>query len=143
MKVAYVVSRFPHVSETFIVRELDAVSGAGVEVELLSLFPAVSDTVHPAAAKWLPRLRRGRISIGVAACGWWLLRRPLRLLSSSLIVCGAYGRRPALALRALTTLVIACRARPRSTGRPRRPCPRPLRDLPGARGLAVPAPRWR
>jgi glycosyltransferase involved in cell wall biosynthesis len=108
MRVAYVVSRFPHVSETFIVRELDAVSDAGLDVELLSLFPAVSETVHPAAARWVPRLRRGRVSTGLAAFGWWLLRRPLRLLSSSLIVCAAYARRPALAVRALVTVVVAC-----------------------------------
>lgn len=102
------VSRFPHVSETFIVRELDGVMEAGgIEIELFSLFPAVSTTVHPAAQPWVARLRRGRPLQGVAALGWWLARRPLRLLSTLALICHGHRRRPALAVRALATLVVA------------------------------------
>jgi glycosyltransferase involved in cell wall biosynthesis len=108
MKVAYLVSRFPHVSETFIVRELNAVRAAGIEVELLSLFAPVDPTVHASAAPWLPKLHRGRCGRGLAAFGWWLLRRPLRLLGAIATVCRAHIRRPSLALRALATMVIAC-----------------------------------
>lgn len=108
MKVAYVVSRFPHVSETFIVRELNAVSAAGIEVELFSLFAAVDPTVHASAAPWLPKLHRGRPGAGIKAVCWWLLRRPLRLLGAIATVCRAYARRPDLAMRALATLAIAC-----------------------------------
>lgn len=109
MRVAYVVSRFPHVSETFIVRELDGVSEAGgVEIELFSLFPAVSATVHPAARRWMARLRRGDGRRGVAAVGWWLVRRPLRLVSTVALIGGGHLRRPALAVRALATVVVAC-----------------------------------
>jgi glycosyltransferase involved in cell wall biosynthesis len=108
MKVAYVVSRFPHVSETFIVRELNAVSAAGIEVELFSLFAPVDPTVHASAAPWLPKLHRGRPGAGLKAVCWWLLRHPLRLLGATATVCRAYGRRPGLALRALATVVIAC-----------------------------------
>ncbi len=57
MRIGYIVSRFPHLSETFIVRELDAVSGSGVEIELFSLFPALDSRVHPAARPWTERLR--------------------------------------------------------------------------------------
>ena len=110
MRVAYVVSRFPHVSETFIVRELDAVSATGeVEIELLSLFPAVAETVHPAAEPWVPRLQRATVGGGLAAVVWWLFRRPLRLASSAAVVVRAYARRPRLALRAIASVVIACR----------------------------------
>ena len=77
MRVAYVVSRFPHVSETFIVRELDAVSAAGeVEIELFSLFPAVAETVHPAAQPWVRRLQRATVGGGLAALVWWLVSSP-------------------------------------------------------------------
>jgi colanic acid/amylovoran biosynthesis glycosyltransferase len=107
-KVAYIVSRFPHVSETFIVRELNAVSAAGIEIELFSLFAPVDPTVHSSAAAWIPNLHSGRLARGLAAFGWWMLRRPLRLLASGASVCAAYARRPDLALRALATLVIAC-----------------------------------
>ncbi len=107
--MAYLVSRFPHVSETFIVRELDGVIAAGgVQIDLLSLFPPVDATVHPAATKWVAPLRRGERLRGLAALFWWLTRRPLRLVSSIAVVCRAYCRRPALTLRALATLVIAC-----------------------------------
>jgi len=109
VRVAYVVSRFPHASETFIVRELDAVIAAGgVEIELFSLFPAVDATVHPAAAPWVERLRRGNVRRGLAGVVWCLARRPGVLVSSFALVCHAYRRRPALGVRALATLVIAC-----------------------------------
>lgn len=108
MRVAYVVSRFPHVSETFIVRELDAVSAAGVEIELLSLFAPGSATVHPAAEPWMARLRRGDALDGGIGVAWWLVRRPLRLASSVAVVCASFRRRPDLAVRALATLIIAC-----------------------------------
>lgn len=109
MRVAYVVSRFPHVSETFIVRELDGVSEAGgMEIELYSLFPAARGTVHPAARRWMAGLRRGDGRRGVVAVGWWLARRPLRLASTIALVCAGHRRHPAVAVRALATLVIAC-----------------------------------
>jgi glycosyltransferase involved in cell wall biosynthesis len=109
MRVAYVVSRFPHVSETFIVRELNAVSAADeLEVELMSLFPAVAETVHPAAQPWVGRLRRGTFRGALAGLLWWLARRPLRLGSSAIAVVVAYARRPRVAVRALATIVIAC-----------------------------------
>lgn len=109
MRVAYVVSRFPHVSETFIVRELDGVvADGGVRIDLLSLFGVVNPTVHAAARPWIDRLQRGQLRRGVAALAWWVTRRPLRLASSVALVCHDYRRRPALAVRALVTLVVAC-----------------------------------
>ena len=108
MGVAYFVSRFPHVSETFIVREMDAVADAGVEIDLFSLFPPTGTVVHPAAERWLPALRRGRLGDGVAGLLWWLWRRPARVLSSLAAIVRGYWRRPALAARALVTFVVAC-----------------------------------
>lgn len=119
MKVAYVVSRFPHVSETFIVRELDGVSEAGgIEIELYSLFPAVSATVHSAARPWVTRLRRGEARRSVAALSWWLVRRPLRLASTTALVCVGYRHRPTLAVRALATLAVACQHARRLSAEP-------------------------
>lgn len=108
MRVGYVVSRFPHVSETFIVREIDAVAASGeVDIEILSLFPPVSETVHPIARRWLGRLHRpGPVAAGLAL-GWWLLRRPLRLLSSCVAIVAAYAHRPRLLVRALATVPLA------------------------------------
>ena len=108
VRVAYFVSRFPHVSETFIVREMDAVADAGVDVDLFSLFPPTGSVVHQAAERWLPALRQGRLGGGMAGLAWWLWRRPARVLSSLLAIARGYWRRPTLAARALVTFVIAC-----------------------------------
>jgi colanic acid/amylovoran biosynthesis glycosyltransferase len=106
MRVAYLVSRFPHVSETFIVRELTAVARQGVDVTLLSLFPPVDPTVHPAARPWLAVVHRPRPPAALAALGWWARRRPLRLAGAVLRATGGYVRRPALLVRALVTLAL-------------------------------------
>ena len=94
VSVAYFVSRFPHVSETFIVREMDAVADAGVDIDLFSLFPPTGSVVHPAAERWLPALRRGRLGGGMAGLLWWLWRRPARVLSSLAAIVRGYWRRP-------------------------------------------------
>jgi glycosyltransferase involved in cell wall biosynthesis len=108
MRIAYLVSRFPHVSETFIVRELDAVAGRpGLELELLALFPPVDATVNPRARPWLERLRRPSVGEGVAALLWWTFRRPARLAASMALVAGGYVRRPSLLARALATVPLA------------------------------------
>ena len=59
MRLAYLVSRFPVATETFILRELNAVQDElGEPVELLSLFPPETTFAHPAAEPWIPRLRQ-------------------------------------------------------------------------------------
>jgi colanic acid/amylovoran biosynthesis glycosyltransferase len=107
MRLAYIVSRFPHLSETFIVRELDAVSGFGAEIELFSLFPAIDSTVHPAARAWVTRLWRCGPFDALRGLAWWLAHRPLRTLSSVLLLVHGHARRPRTLLRALATVPIA------------------------------------
>lgn len=108
MKVAYLVSRFPHISETFIVRELDGVSEtADMELTLLSLFPATDETVHPRAVPWVARLQHPALPQAVAAVLWWLVRRPLRFLAAVARVTVAHVRNPAIAIRALATIPLA------------------------------------
>jgi glycosyltransferase involved in cell wall biosynthesis len=104
-RIAYIVSRFPHVSETFIVRELDALDANPVlELELLSLFPPLDPIVHPRARRWLPRLRRPTARAAAGGTAWWLRRRPARLAVSVGLVIRGYARRPALLARALATV---------------------------------------
>ena len=110
MVVAYVVSRFPEVTQTWMLRELEHVaSSPGLECELLSLFPPMkrTATVHPAAESWLPRLERPRPGRALLATLWWLRRSPGRLLRSLAVVIAGYCRRPALLVRALLTVPIA------------------------------------
>ncbi|HUR84047.1 MAG TPA: glycosyltransferase [Solirubrobacteraceae bacterium] len=108
MKVAYFVSRFPHCSETFIVRELDAVSARpGVDIELFALFSARGATAHPAARPWTARLHRCGAGAALAGLAWWACRRPLRLLSSIALVVHGHRSNPRTLVRALATIPIA------------------------------------
>ena len=111
MRIAYVVSRFPLISETFIVRELDAVAARpGIEIELFSLFPGDGPdvAVHPAARPWIDRLHAGMdVEENLAAVLWWLRRRPARLLSTAAILARGHARRPRMLVRALATLLPA------------------------------------
>ena len=45
---------------------MDAVADAGVDIDLFSLFPPTGSVVHPAAERWLPALRQGRLGGGMA-----------------------------------------------------------------------------
>jgi colanic acid/amylovoran biosynthesis glycosyltransferase len=110
VRVAYVVARFPLVSQTFIVRELDAVAAQpGLELELFSLYPPHGPkVVHPAARPWLARLHSGTdVRAGFSALAWWLRRRPLRVLATVATVARAHARRPGVLARALLTLLPA------------------------------------
>jgi colanic acid/amylovoran biosynthesis glycosyltransferase len=110
VRVAWIVSRFPHVSETFIVRELNAVAARGeLEIELMSLFPSVDPLVHPSARRWVDRLRRPGPAAAVLALAWWMLRRPGRTAGVVVDTVRDHRRRPGLMLRALATLAIAAR----------------------------------
>ena len=104
MTVAYLVSRFPHVSETFIVREMDAVSAEGVAIVPRSLFPAVDGTVHAAAERWVPALRRPTIRDGAAALAVHAVRRPIALARALGALVRGYARSPRVLVRALATV---------------------------------------
>ena len=107
MKVAYLVSRFPTVTETFVLREFSAVADEGIEVELHALFPTNDAIVQPDAEPWVQRLQRPGAGEGALALGAWLLRRPLRTLGTLGTVIAGHARRPALLVRALATVPLA------------------------------------
>jgi len=105
VRIAYVVSRFPDPSETFVLRELNAVARRpGVELELFSLFGPKNPFVHPDAEAWVPRLHRATPRAAVVGLLWWTARRPLRLARSLATVFAAHLRQPRRLLRAL----VAC-----------------------------------
>jgi glycosyltransferase involved in cell wall biosynthesis len=53
--VAYTLSRFPKISETFILEELDAVERRQFRIELLPLRRERTASIHPKAEPWLAR----------------------------------------------------------------------------------------
>jgi glycosyltransferase involved in cell wall biosynthesis len=108
VRIAYVVSRFPLASETFIVRELNAIDGRdGIEIELRSLFSAARPFAHPDAKPWLGRVQRPSIAGALSATVWWGLRRPAALSRCAAKLLRAYWRRPRILVRALATLPLA------------------------------------
>lgn len=112
VKIAYVVSRFPLSSETFILRELCALDGQTehgerLDVELLALFPATRPFAHPDAQPWLARVRLPSASEAAGASMSWLARRPLALLGCAARLAWAYRRRPKLLAKGLATLPLA------------------------------------
>jgi glycosyltransferase involved in cell wall biosynthesis len=55
VKIGYVVSRFPQLSESFVLREIDQLEREGVEVVLCPLLRQDEPVRHPAAARWVER----------------------------------------------------------------------------------------
>ena len=68
------MSRFPRLSETFVLFEMNALTDAGVDVELFPLIRERSDVEHPEAAPWVRAMRYQR------ALGLQVLRSNLRRL---------------------------------------------------------------
>jgi colanic acid/amylovoran biosynthesis glycosyltransferase len=83
MRVAYVVSRFPSTTETFIAREMGAVEHLGVSIELFALIQERDVVVHPEAAPFLRRLRTAPLwRLDTVRAQWyWMRRRPRKYFS--------------------------------------------------------------
>lgn len=108
-RIAYLVSRFPVASETFVVREMDEVDAdSRLRIELLlSLFPPKHRFSHATAERWLPRHRRPGAAEAVTATFGWLLRHPLRLLGAVGVIVGETWRRPRAMVRSLAVVPLA------------------------------------
>ncbi len=61
MKVAYIMSRFPHLPETFILREMIALETEGIKVDLYPIIVQREKVIHPIALPWLKRVRRSSL----------------------------------------------------------------------------------
>src|SRR5262245_55344014 len=81
-RVLYVLSQFPSLSETFIVREMQALIDSGVDVRILSLKVAADRIVQPQAAAMIDRVwypaGRGKATLAATAT---LLRHPVVTLA--------------------------------------------------------------
>jgi len=86
LKLAYVVSRFPKLTETFVLYELLAVEAQGVEVDLYPLLRHRDRRLHPEAE---PLVRRARyqpfLSWPILRTQLWYLRRRRRAYLGALI----------------------------------------------------------
>jgi colanic acid/amylovoran biosynthesis glycosyltransferase len=107
VRVAYVVSRFPSASETFVTREMNAIERrADVAIELFALFPAKTSFVHPETERWMQRVHRTTAAAAASGTLWWLALRPLRMTRLLGAVLAGYWRNP----RRLARSLLACGA---------------------------------
>lgn len=94
VRVAYVMSRFPRLTETFVVGEILAVRRAGADVVIYPLLRERADVVHPDAAALAAEARyQPFVSLPIVASQLhWLRRRPRAYLSAlSSLVRHAWG----------------------------------------------------
>ena len=111
MKVAYLVNQYPHVSHSFIRREVAALEALGVTVERFSVRPSSADLVDPA-----DQAERGRtqVLLGAGALGLLgallgaALRHPVRWLRALRRTVRLGRRSERGVLRHLVYLAEAC-----------------------------------
>lgn len=105
-KIAYVMSRFPHLPETFILREMNEMEQLGWTVVLCPIVYQEQATVHEEAAPWLARAwALPLLSLAIlAANGRFFLTQPLRYLTIWLRTLGENWRCPPFLLRGVALL---------------------------------------
>lgn len=83
-RVAYVMSRFPKITETFILYEILELERADLAVEICPLLREPATVVHPEAARMMPRVQFRPFLSGaiLASVGRRLVRSPGRLLGA-------------------------------------------------------------
>jgi len=103
-RLAYFVSRFPTTTETFVVRELNAVAAQPrIEADLFALFPTPKGVVQESARPWIDKVHRVHPLGCVASLGRWLVRRPLRITSTAVLIVKDHVRKPGVLIRAIAT----------------------------------------
>jgi colanic acid/amylovoran biosynthesis glycosyltransferase len=101
-RLAYFVSRFPTTTETFVVRELNAVAARpGIEADLFALFPTPKGVVQESARRWVGEVHRPRPLSCLAHLARWTLRRPLRTTSTLALIVKDHAANPGVLIRAL------------------------------------------
>lgn len=105
LRVLYVVSLFPCLSETFIVREMHALIGHGADLAILSLKPQSEKIEQERTAELLDRSRHPlgavRSVLALLALG---LRHPLKVGGFLALLCSRMWRQPGNLLRSVGAL---------------------------------------
>lgn len=107
----YVFSQFPSVSETFLLREINALAAAGMRIQVLALARGKEGPVHDSAKPWLkrgvmyrPPFRSRRLWTGAlgAAVLW-----PAGCLSAAVMAIGLLRHHPARVREIVVSLFTA------------------------------------
>jgi colanic acid/amylovoran biosynthesis glycosyltransferase len=106
--VAYMVMRFPLLTETFVLRELNAVADrAAFPVELFALRPGRGGAVHPTANRWLPVVQTAAITRGCLELLRLAVTRPRVVARVIREVLLDYARDPRALGNGLAVVVLA------------------------------------
>lgn len=84
MKVAYLMSRYPKITETFILNEVIALQAIGVDVSLFPLQKEKTEVIHPKAVSLMPKVTFTPLlswSIFIALCQMFV-KHPIKLIST-------------------------------------------------------------
>lgn len=105
-RVAYLMSRFPKLTETFILYELLELERLGMAVEIFPLIREREALAHPEAAAAVERAHycRPLAPKVLAAQLYWLLRRPLAYLAAWVAAIVGNLSSPGFLLRALAVV---------------------------------------
>lgn len=84
LRVAYVMSRFPKLTETFILNEMTAMEEAGVDIDVYPLLRESAEVMHPEARPFVERAHFQPFLSGeiVKANLWYVARRPRAYLGA-------------------------------------------------------------
>ncbi|MCA9924245.1 MAG: glycosyltransferase [Anaerolineales bacterium] len=79
-KIAYIMSKFPHLPETFILREMNQLSALGWPISLYPIINQKQSIVHPSAEQWLLQVKKVPLlsKAIVAANGRMFFKNPWR-----------------------------------------------------------------
>jgi glycosyltransferase involved in cell wall biosynthesis len=105
-KIAYIMSRFPHLPETFILREMTEMEKQGWAVSLYPLIQQKEPVIHAEARPWLARASHSPfVSRSVLATnGYTFKRQPLEYVAIWLRALRENARSPNLFARAIPLL---------------------------------------
>lgn len=110
-RIAYLVSLFPCYDETFILREMKALTDRGIPLRIFSLRRRTDPVVQPDAVALLPATRYSAylLSLPVLLAMAWAVRRRWRVLGSVIasLVSDAWTR-PATLAKSLAFIPKAC-----------------------------------
>src|SRR4249920_3742573 len=109
LRVAYLMSRFPKLSETFVLYEMLELERIGVHVEVFPLVREREVTMQPGAEDFVARAHDLRLtSRPVLAAQWhWLRRRPRRYLATWGRAILGNARSPKFLARTLAVVPLA------------------------------------
>jgi colanic acid/amylovoran biosynthesis glycosyltransferase len=110
-KIAYILSRFPTVSETFILYEMIELGRLGVEIEIFPLIHEIGPVTHPEVNALLPRVHYARYFSPdtIRDHLFWLRKKPKTYFETMLRVIAKNFWSPKFLSRAIVVLLLSAR----------------------------------